>query len=90
MRKRKIIFITTAQEWLEINITLRRYCRYQIECNIINFFKISILIKKFYDAEQMRWSQIENEYVAPITKTSISKCQLKIAQMYDTFEQIKT
>ena len=27
MRKRRIIFLTTAQEWLEINITLRRYCR---------------------------------------------------------------
>ena len=32
MRKRKIIFLTTAQEWLEINITLRRYVRFQVEC----------------------------------------------------------
>lgn len=90
MRKRRIIFITTAQEWLEINITLRRYCRYQIECNIINVINTSILIKRFYDAEQMTWSQQDNEYVAPILRTSISKCNLHIAQMYDTFEQIKT
>lgn len=90
MRKRRIIFITTAQEWLEINITLRRYCRYQIECNIINVLNTSILIKQFYDAELMKWSQLDNEYIAPIVRTTISKCQLRIAQMYDTFEQIKT
>ena len=63
MRKREIIFITTAQEWLEINMTLRRYCRYQIECNILNFFSKGILIKKFYDAEQMKWSQLDNDNI---------------------------
>ena len=31
LRKRSIILITTAQEWAEINITFRRYCRYQID-----------------------------------------------------------
>lgn len=41
LRKRKIIFITTAQEWAEINITFRRYCRYQIDCNM---FAIPFLI----------------------------------------------
>lgn len=90
MRKREIIFITTAQEWLEINITLRRYCRYQIDCNIINLFGTGILIKKCYDAEQMRWSTLDNDYIAPLTDTTISKCNLHVAQMYDTFEQIKT
>lgn len=89
MRKRRIIFITTAQEWLEINMTLRRYCRYQIECNMINFFGLGILIKHIYDAEQMKWSQIDNEYIAPLVETTISKCNLHIAKMYDTFEQIK-
>lgn len=90
MRKRRIIFITTAQEWLEINITLRRYCRYQIECNMINFLGLGLLFKHIYDAEQMSWSQIDNEYIAPLVETTISKCNLHVAQMYDTFEQIKT
>ena len=89
MRKREIIFITTAQEWLEINMTLRRYCRYQIECNILNFFGKGILIKRFYDAEQMKWSQLDNEYVAPIISTTISKCNIEVANKYDTYEQIK-
>lgn len=90
MRKRQIIFITTAQEWLEINITLRRYCRYQIDCKMINLLGLGILIKTFHDAEQMKWSQLDNEYVAPLTETSISKCNLNVAKSYDTFEQIKT
>lgn len=89
MRKRRIIFLTTAQEWLEINITLRRYCRYQIECNMLNILGLGILIKCFYDAEQMKWSQEDNEYVAPLLETSISKCNLCVANSYDTFEQIK-
>lgn len=90
MRKRRIIFITTAQEWLEINITLRRYCRYQIDCSMRNILGLGILIKNMYDAEQMKWSQEDNEYVAPIMETTISKCNLRVANSYDTFEQIKT
>lgn len=90
MRKRRIIFITTAQEWLEINMTLRRYCRYQIECNMKNLFGLGILIKSMYDAEQMKWSNDDNEYIAPLIETTISKCNLSVANSYDTFEQIKT
>lgn len=88
MRKRQIIFITTAQEWLEISMTLRRYCRYEIECNMRNVLGIGILTKRMYDAEQMKWSQEDNEYVAPIITTTISKCNIEIANKYDTFEQI--
>ncbi len=90
MRKRRIIFITTAQEWLEINITLRRYCRFQIECSILNFLGLGILIKRMYDAEQLKWSNEDNEYIAPLIETTISKCNLSVANSYDTFEQIKT
>lgn len=90
MRKRRIIFLTTAQEWLEINITLRRYCRYQIECRMLNLFGLGLLIKHCYNAEQMKWSQEENEYVAPLEETTISKCNVAVSQKYDTFEQIKT
>lgn len=90
MRKRRIIFLTTAQEWLEINITLRRYCRFQIDCKIFNIFNTGILLKHCYDAEQMKWSQIDNEYIAPLQETTISKCNVCVANSYDTFEQIKT
>lgn len=90
MRKRRIVFLTTAQEWLEINITLRRYCRYQIECKMFNFLGLGILLKCMYDAEQLKWSNVDNEYIAPLVETTISKCNLSVANSYDTFEQIKT
>lgn len=90
MRKRKIIFLTTAQEWLEIPMTLRRYCRYQIDCTMRSMFNLGILVKRCYDAEHMSWSKDDNEYVAPLVETTISKCNLYVANAYDTFEQIKT
>lgn len=90
MRKRRIIFITTAQEWLEINITLRRYCRYQIDCKMMNILGLGLLIKSMYDAEQLKWSNDDNEYIAPLIETTISKCNVCVANSYDTFEQIKT
>lgn len=90
MRKRRIIFLTTAQEWLEINITLRRYCRYQIDCNMLSIFGYPILIKSMRDAEKMKWSNEENEYIAPLIDTTISHGLKKIIESYDTFEQIKT
>ena len=90
MRKRRIVFLTTAQEWLEINITLRRYCRYQIECKMYNILGLGILIKSMYDAEQLKWSNDDNEYIAPLIETTISKCNLSVAKAYDTFEQIKS
>lgn len=90
MRKRRIIFLTTAQEWLEINITLRRYCRYQIQCRMLNILGIGFLVKTFSDAEQMKWSNEDNDYVAPLLETSVSKCNLFVAKAYDTFEQIKS
>ena len=52
--------------------------------------KSSGLIKKMYDAEQMKWSNEENEYIAPLVETTISKCNLVVANSYDTFEQIQT
>lgn len=90
MRKRRIIFLTTAQEWLEINITLRRYCRYQIQCRMLNILGLGILIKTFSDAENMKWSNEDNDYIAPLLETSISKCNIEVANSYDTYEQIES
>lgn len=88
MRKRNIIFITTAQEWLEINITLRRYVRYQIDCVIFNLLPFSILIEYFHDGEQMKWSNEANDYIAPIVSTKIRKMALDVARHYDSWERI--
>ena len=89
MRKRRIIFLTTCQEWLELDITLRRYCRYRIHCEYRKFLFLNIIVKRFMDAENMHWSQLDNEYVAPLLETSISKPNLYVCYSYDTFETIK-
>lgn len=90
MRKRRIICLTTAQEWAEIPLTWRRYCRYQIDCKLIRIpFINGILIKTFKDAENMKWSNDDMEHIAPILEMTITHTQKWIANSYDTYEQIK-
>lgn len=90
LRKRKLYLITTAQEWLEINVTFRRYVRYQIDCSMFSLplFNCAVSINKINDGYQMAWDNLQNEYVAPRILTKIRKCSLKYAQQYDTFEVI--
>jgi len=90
MRKRKIIFLTTAQEWLEINITLRRYVRFQIDCSIHNFLGKSYLLKVFHDGDLIHWDNYVNDYVSPIIETTLSKMQINVANSYDTYEVINS
>lgn len=92
LRKRKIIFVTTAQEWLEINVTFRRYVRYQIDCNMFSFPIIhsAFLLNAINDGEQLKWDNEQNEYVAPRIQTNFSKGNLSIIESYDTFETIST
>lgn len=91
LRKRNIIMVTTAQEWLEINMTFRRYARYQVDCHMISlpFTNNAVQINYVNDAEQMKWDNDSNEYVAPRLITKISKGNKSIIESYDTFETIK-
>ncbi len=92
LRKRKIIFITTAQEWLEINVTFRRYVRYQVDCNMfpIPILRTAFLLNFVNDGEQLKWDKDQNEYIAPRIATNFSKGNLSIIESYDTFETIST
>ena len=92
LRKRKIILITTAQEWLEINVTFRRYVRFQIDCNMISLpiSNTAFIINTVNDGEQLKWSNEDNEYIAPRISTKISKGNLSVIESYDTFETIQT
>ena len=92
LRKRQILLVTTAQEWLEINITLRRYCRFVVDCDMktIPFTKKAICINIIKDGDLLHWDQIENDYVAPVIQTNIFKGNEEIINIYDTFETIDT
>lgn len=90
MRKRKIIFLTTAQEWAEIPLTFRRFCRYEIDCNMLNLLVFGVLIKNFKDAENMKWSDLDQEFVAPLVSNTITKTRKYVANSYDTFLRISS
>lgn len=92
LRKRNIILITTAQEWAEINITFRRYCRYEIDCNMfaLPFSKTAFIFNSINDGDQIRWDEQQQEFVAPRISANFSKCNKYVIDSYDTFETINT
>lgn len=92
MRKVKNIFLTTAQYWLELDITFRRFVRVQIECktNVLPLVYNGFLIEEYMDTTEIKWSQIENEYVSPRISKKISKYESKYMETYDTYEKVKS
>lgn len=88
LRKRKIIFLTTAQVWPEIPLYFRRLCRFQIDCNMFSFINTGFIIKKFNDAENMKWDNDLQEHVAPTLELSFSKVRKAVSNCYDTRERI--
>lgn len=90
MRKRKIIFLTTCQCWAELPLTFRRMCRFEISCHIIPTPFFSIIVKSFYDAENMAWDNDLQDFVAPIIATYVSKVRKSILDSYNTYERISS
>ena len=92
LRKREIIFVTTAQEWSEINITFRRYVRFQVSCNMfaLPIGKIAFLINKVNDGDGIKWDNDQQDWIAPTIATNFMKGNQSVIDSYDTFETIKT
>lgn len=89
-RKMKNILLTTAQEWLNIPIEVRRFVRIQVECRTRPLGRLGgILYEEYFDAYDMKWSNFDNEYVAPRISKKISKYEKKYMEAYDTFERIR-
>lgn len=92
LRKRKIIFITTAQEWSEINITFRRYVRWQVDCNMFSlpFFNTAFIFNSINDGDQIKWDNDLQEFIAPRVSADFKKGNLAVVSSYDTYETIST
>lgn len=89
-RKQKNILITTAQEWLNIPIEFRRFVRIQIDCATVPLGRLGgILIEEYFDAYRMKWSQLDNEYVAPRISKKFSKYEKRFMESYDTYERVR-
>lgn len=92
LRKRGIIFVTTAQEWRLIPLEFRLYVRFQISCNMygLPFTHTAVLKNKINDGTSIKWDDMEQDFVAETIQTNFSKGNLEIINSYDTFETIKT
>lgn len=89
-RKMKNILFTTTQEWLNIPIEFRRFVRIQIICNTRPLGRFGgILREEYCDGYQMKWDQLENEYIAPRIALKYSKYEKKIMEAYNTYERVK-
>lgn len=89
-RKQRNIFLTTAQEWLNIPIDFRRFVRVQVDCSTRPLGKLGGILKEtYYDATNMEWDNMQNEYVAPLITTKISKYEKRFMLTYDTEERIR-
>lgn len=90
MRKVHNKFLTTAQYWLELDITFRRFVRIQIECKTRPLGKLGgILMEEYFDSENIQWSNLDNEYISPRIMKKYSKYERKYMEAYDTFERVK-
>lgn len=90
MRKKHNIFITTCQEWLELPVSMRRFVRFDIKCKTYSIFGKGFLVEKYENAEEMTWSQLDNEYIAPVIALKISKYNKRVVDKYDTWEVISS
>lgn len=89
-RKQKNILMTTAQEWLELPMTFRRFVRIQVECETRPLGSLGgLLIEEYFDATKMKWSQLDNEYIAPRIHKKYSKYERRFMVTYDTYERIR-
>lgn len=88
-RKMENILMTTAQEWLNIPIDFRRFVRVQIDCRTIPLGRFGgFLFEDYFNAYEMKWDNLENEYIAPRIRKKISKYEKRFMESYDTFERI--
>lgn len=88
-RKRKRIVILITQEWRELPMWLRRPAKYMIttkKTRLLNRFGFYTSV--IGDAENMVFNKDEGEYECPPIMYVIYRRNLRIAQMYDTFEAI--
>lgn len=88
LRKRRILFVTTAQYWREIPLTFRKYVRFQISCDKINIFNRSFTFNSINNAEEMYFDDKMQDFVAPLISANFGKALLAIADSYNTRETI--
>lgn len=88
LRKRRILFVTTAQYWREIPLTFRKYVRFQVSCEKYNILNRSFTFNSINNAEEMYFDDKMQDFVAPRISANFGKALLSIADSYNTRETI--
>ena len=57
---------------------------------MLNIFGLGLLFKEFNDAENMKWSDEQQEHIAPLIETTLTKCRKYISESYNTFLRISS
>lgn len=89
MRKRRIILLTTCQEWRLLPMYFRLYVRFQVNCNMrsIPLFH-AISIKTIINGDNIKWSEQDQDFIGDLVEKRIWHCEKDIANLYDTNETI--
>lgn len=85
-RKHNRIVIFTTQEWLDLPISLRRFCRRAISIQQLPF-RIKVLL--WGDAENMKYDEKEGEYICPVVSREFIRINKSIVSLYDTREAVE-
>lgn len=88
LRKRHLILLTTVQEWLDTNISFRRYVKFSTNCSMRNILGSAWSKNVTVSGYDLKWDDTQNEYVAPVLSTTIRKARKSVADSYDTDEII--
>lgn len=90
LRKRGIVFISTAQIWSKIPKEYRDLCRFQVDCHMFNVPLINkaFLINSVNDGYNSKWDETQQDFVAPRLALNFYKANKEIIEIYDTFEVI--
>lgn len=90
LRKRGIVFVSTAQVWSKIPKEYRDLCRFQVDCHMFNvpLFNKAFLTNSVNDGYNSRWDDSIQDFQAPRLALNVYKANQEIIDAYDTFEVI--
>lgn len=91
-RKRGLYCFTTCQLWNKIPKDFRDLTRYQVSTHMKNLplFHRAYIVIEINDGGSVHWSDADQDFVCDRIETIIKKCELTVAQCYDTKETISS
>lgn len=87
VRHHKQQIVIVAQEWLELNMSIRHSVQRHISVKKLPV--LPIIVETWGDATNLQYDDQSNEYVAPVYRREIYKRTEEIGKLYNTHQLIK-